>query len=710
MSKNIEVEGGEIAIQNESGDIAIIPIKDVSRVKKMLKNPSELDNYVATLPKMSDYAEDGSFIDKRALTSRENIDLTKEKENYTREELLSFVDEKRKLERGESFKPMNVTDSLNLKNVAHMSGTRTDDVLESLADLPTFDVIGEKEKDVFKEAKTKDEIKSIQKEMLEKGFYEDKLINLDEIKDNDKEAIRKFQKKLKDSGYSMKHSIDKNQNLDGVLGEKTLRDIKDYNKKLYNKEVDGIIGSRSKAASERYINSLTKDENFEYGNIQKIDSDIDSDLLSTGLKKVKNIDSRQIGKESDLLVKTVTKAELDQDDFKYTDNRPCGDTNECAKHVNNKLEKDYGIPGLSGNAWNNMKTTPSYYSIGYKALDKKPVIENPTKENINKELEKHLNYTEEEKEQIRNAPPTSIVNIYNPNSSFTVKAYNEGNTTLGTHTGFVVIKDGKKYIEHEIGGSAILTPIEKLISGEYDGMKIMAVDENTKYKDKESINNYKYIGDVINLEASTQINPSRIGSKEANIAHAKSLDYANQFKPMFNLSNENANNLAKATTLIINQESAFGKNDALKYDINPIKRIGEAVGYGEISRGYSQFKLDENLSLDMQNKLGVTKELLEDRSQKGLDAAVKVTQYKLLKNYKKLSDIVYKNKDIKLSNKEIWQLAIKGYNFNIDGVVNSLVKYKTMDKIEEAYKKQAEAKGNTYSNYPPVYNFGVINL
>jgi len=62
MSKNIEVEGGEIAIQNESGDIAIIPIKDVSRVKKMLKNPSELDEYVSSLPKMSEYAEDGTIL------------------------------------------------------------------------------------------------------------------------------------------------------------------------------------------------------------------------------------------------------------------------------------------------------------------------------------------------------------------------------------------------------------------------------------------------------------------------------------------------------------------------------------------------------------------------------------------------------------------------------------------------------------------------
>ena len=62
MNKNIEVEGKEIAIQNSHGDIAIIPIKDVDKVKEMLKNPSEVDDFVSKLPKMSEYAEDGSLI------------------------------------------------------------------------------------------------------------------------------------------------------------------------------------------------------------------------------------------------------------------------------------------------------------------------------------------------------------------------------------------------------------------------------------------------------------------------------------------------------------------------------------------------------------------------------------------------------------------------------------------------------------------------
>lgn len=64
MSKTIEVEGGEIAIQNSHGDIAIIPIKDVDKVKEKIDTDCHdcLDEYVSSLPKMKDYAEDGSLI------------------------------------------------------------------------------------------------------------------------------------------------------------------------------------------------------------------------------------------------------------------------------------------------------------------------------------------------------------------------------------------------------------------------------------------------------------------------------------------------------------------------------------------------------------------------------------------------------------------------------------------------------------------------
>ena len=58
MNKQVEVEGGEIAIQNEFGDIAIIPKKYVAEVEGMLSDEcfNCIDSLVETLPVMEDYA------------------------------------------------------------------------------------------------------------------------------------------------------------------------------------------------------------------------------------------------------------------------------------------------------------------------------------------------------------------------------------------------------------------------------------------------------------------------------------------------------------------------------------------------------------------------------------------------------------------------------------------------------------------------------
>lgn len=64
MNKNIEVEGGEIAIRNSHGDLVIIPKDKRDWVKQKLSEGchSCIDILVETLPVMEDYAEDGSLI------------------------------------------------------------------------------------------------------------------------------------------------------------------------------------------------------------------------------------------------------------------------------------------------------------------------------------------------------------------------------------------------------------------------------------------------------------------------------------------------------------------------------------------------------------------------------------------------------------------------------------------------------------------------
>ena len=62
MNKNIEVEGGEVAIRNSFGDLAIIPANKRNWVKQKLSEGCHdcIDSLVETLPVASQYAQDGS--------------------------------------------------------------------------------------------------------------------------------------------------------------------------------------------------------------------------------------------------------------------------------------------------------------------------------------------------------------------------------------------------------------------------------------------------------------------------------------------------------------------------------------------------------------------------------------------------------------------------------------------------------------------------
>jgi len=62
--QNIEVEGGELLIQSKEGHYAVIPVKHRQEVMDMVKDGCDdcINAYIQTLPKDSDYAEDGSLI------------------------------------------------------------------------------------------------------------------------------------------------------------------------------------------------------------------------------------------------------------------------------------------------------------------------------------------------------------------------------------------------------------------------------------------------------------------------------------------------------------------------------------------------------------------------------------------------------------------------------------------------------------------------
>lgn len=61
--QHIEVEGGELAIRNSHGDVAVIKKEDREKVQKMIDAGCDtcIDRYVSRLPRLQDYAADGSL-------------------------------------------------------------------------------------------------------------------------------------------------------------------------------------------------------------------------------------------------------------------------------------------------------------------------------------------------------------------------------------------------------------------------------------------------------------------------------------------------------------------------------------------------------------------------------------------------------------------------------------------------------------------------
>jgi len=61
---NIEAEGGELILQNEFGDIAIIPSKDADKIRDLLDSNCNgcIDSFIRELPILSNYAKDGTIL------------------------------------------------------------------------------------------------------------------------------------------------------------------------------------------------------------------------------------------------------------------------------------------------------------------------------------------------------------------------------------------------------------------------------------------------------------------------------------------------------------------------------------------------------------------------------------------------------------------------------------------------------------------------
>lgn len=87
--KNVEVEDGELLLESDEGHYAIIPKKDRKKIMDMINGKCDdcINEYIKTLPRDKDYAEDGTLISENQ--NMFNLNLNNNNPNVKKEEVYS---------------------------------------------------------------------------------------------------------------------------------------------------------------------------------------------------------------------------------------------------------------------------------------------------------------------------------------------------------------------------------------------------------------------------------------------------------------------------------------------------------------------------------------------------------------------------------------------------------------------------------------------
>lgn len=245
MNKNIEVENGELALENEFGDIVIVPKKYAREVRDMIKEDcnSCIDSLAETLPKMEDYAEDGTVI-KGDDPDPKKKTLKRLSKSY--------------------FRPEVVAESTATSNREFKLPKKVKDKKEKHLNIVPTVATQELDEVVITTSKTAN---SRKKEIADKvaleTTYQDTRYNqgIEENFDTP-EDVKKIQQFLSDKGYDLDpNKRFKNKGIDGIAGKVTKNAVKKYNESINSPEFyQSIKDNEAKAPDDRGFLGLCKEE------------------------------------------------------------------------------------------------------------------------------------------------------------------------------------------------------------------------------------------------------------------------------------------------------------------------------------------------------------------------------------------------------------------------------------------------------------------
>ena len=271
---NIEAEGSELILRNESGDHVIIPKKDRAKIKAMIDrgNHFAVDSYVDTLPIDSSYAVDGTLVPRDTLSTPSSSIYTGEP--FKEATGVSKLTDDAVIKLAESTiitseytpSPVQVNEArrdntyttIDSKNIEKDLNTLSEDDVNELKYRDNYIKSGGA-KEIERDSESDDiqtlsdsNVKEIQSMLVSEGFLKTDNINVDK---KNKEEVKALQRQLVNEGFNLGKFGPNKDGVDGLYGKLTTKAAIDYVK---SKEVDGIAGVKTKKAYSEYLESKLK--------------------------------------------------------------------------------------------------------------------------------------------------------------------------------------------------------------------------------------------------------------------------------------------------------------------------------------------------------------------------------------------------------------------------------------------------------------------
>ena len=534
---------------------------------------------------------------------------------------------------------------------------------------------------------SKHEVKNIQTQLASEGLLKGNQV---EANAEDEQSVMKTQKFLKSRGFDLGKYGKNKDGVDGKLGPKTKAAITKYNKEATKAEIDGLVGPKTKEALRAYKKATDVDTVKPLGLTTTEGKEVQGELQTKGYfqNKIEDFDFDT----SNIL---LTSQEVE---WKEGSREVC-DRKECTAYVGQEIERKIKQGsrediGAYGDAWT---IQTSLMGAGGKEIynvfpEEKPDIKNP--ENyIRKITEAAPNITEED------VSTGDVVNMYYGGSTSHAKAYKEGQRVFSTHTGIIKMgKNGEKIIEHNVDGKIYKEPLKDFLQNKVTNkagkpVRITAITRpNYDLEDRQDV--YEPTETRINWENTTN-EKTALGYKSSAEFTQTLINNKDLLLKDIPIQESEMNNLIRAARAIKWNESG-SKGGSPKHwakDIGSDARealppwtdvlLSKKYQQRESSKGHTQLKDEENMNPALRENLQVTDESLADPKKSAI-----ATMYTLSTKYIQIKNGLETGTDF--TDDELAQLALLSWNIDVEGLIKTANKYKTLQGVIDAYKKEGE--------------------